>query len=413
LDPSQYRIPGEFEPHRALWLSYDAGHEEVTAALAALLAPRTRLKLLVRDADAAEAARTLLASRRVPLERVEFHVEPSAMYFVRDAVVWATGVGAAQGRLGVVDFAWNEYGRPGWCRQVHPADEALRSECTGNAERTRNDLDRWFAAHAQGPVFESPLFMEGGGVESNGRGLLIACGALLRQRHPDTPLEALWQEHLKLPGVRKVIVLPEGLAEDPPLRSTLVDRYVAWGTGGHTDEFVRFADPRTVLLAWPDDADVAAHPVARLNRQRMQRNLAVLQRATDADGQPLRVVRVPMPRTVERRVFLSAAADPAWSREWSAAWFPPQERKREGDWVMQVASASYLNFVIANGLVIAPGYTAHGTPRAVEDRVRRTLEGAFPGREVRFVDALGLNWVGGGPHCATLHEPDPAAALRG
>jgi hypothetical protein len=24
---------------------------------------------------------------------------------------------------------------------------------------------------------------------------------------------------------------------------------------------------------------------------------------------------------------------------------------------------------------------------------------------VRFIDAITLNWVGGGPHCATLNEP--------
>ena len=30
------------------------------------------------------------------------------------------------------------------------------------------------------------------------------------------------------------------------------------------------------------------------------------------------------------------------------------ERRRQGDWVMQVASSSYLNFVLANGLVLLP-----------------------------------------------------------
>ena len=404
-DPARYRIPGEFEPHRAMWIGYDAGHADFTAALAAMLQPRTRLKVLVRDEAALSEARALFTARRVPMAGMEFHTEASAMYFVRDAAVLATG---AERSMAVVDFAWNAYGRPGWCEAVHTRDAAARAACIVDSAATRNDLDRWFARHLGAAVFDSALYMEGGGIESNGQGLLIASEPLLRQRHPRAEMAMLLQQHLALPGVRKVLMLPEALAEDPPLRSTIVDRYVAWGTGGHTDEFVRFADARTVLLAWPDDADATAHPVARLNRQRMQRNWEVLTRSTDAQGRPLKVLKVPMPRIIERRVFLSAASDPGWSKEWSAAWFPPQERKREGDWVMQVASASYLNFIIANGMVIAPGYTAHGTPRAVEDRVRRVLEAAFPGREVRFIDAIGLNWVGGGPHCATLHEPDPA-----
>jgi hypothetical protein len=104
--------------------------------------------------------------------------------------------------------------------------------------------------------------------------------------------------------IRKVIWLPQGLAEDPLLRGTIVGNYVGWGTGGHTDEFVRFADARTVLLAWPEEAEAATHPVARLNRQRMQRNADILSSATDAQGRRCRLLKVPMPKIIERRVFL-------------------------------------------------------------------------------------------------------------
>ena len=202
-----------------------------------------------------------------------------------------------------------------------------------------------------------------------------------------------------------MIWLHAGLAQDPLHRATITGRHVAWGTGGHTDEFVRFVDPRTVLLAWPDAAEAARHPVARLNLQRMQRNHDILVRSTDLQGRPLRVLKLPLPRTIERRVFLSAAADAALSREWTAESFPAHERRRQGDWVMQVASSSYLNFVLANGLVLLPDYRAHGTPQALQDRVQRVIESALPGRELRFIDAMAANWVGGGAHCATLSEP--------
>jgi agmatine deiminase len=76
--------------------------------------------------------------------------------------------------------------------------------------------------------------------------------------------------------------------------------------------------------------------------------------------------------------------------------------------VVQVAAASYLNFVIANGAVVVPDYLPSGTPRAVQQRVQRVFEQAFPGRAIVFVDAVALNWLGGGLHCATLHEPLPA-----
>jgi hypothetical protein len=133
---------------------------------------------------------------------------------------------------------------------------------------------------------------------------------------------------------------------------------VAWGTGGHTDEFVRFADPHTVLLAWPDADEAARHPVSRLNLQRMQRNFAVLSRATDVQGRPLRVLKLPLPRVVERKVFLSASADTACPASGRPSPSRPETGRRQGDWVMQVAPSSYLNYVVANDLVLLPDYRA-------------------------------------------------------
>jgi len=406
IDPSQYRMTADFEPAAAIWLGHDQGHRTFTAALAGVLQPHVRLRLLVRDEAAATDARTLLAGAGVRVDEVDIHLEPLALYFMRDVAVFATG---PAGELAVIDFGWNYYGLPGWCQARHAGDSDRVAACSGSADAARNAIDRSIAGLRKAHLFETDLTAEGGGIEVNGRGLIIANEALVRQRNPGRGRDELERMHLRLPGIRKVIWLPEGLAEDPQLRATITGPYVAWGTGGHTDEFVRFADPRTVLLAWPDEAEARTHPVARLNRTRMQRNFDLLARATDAEGAPLRVVKVPLPKIIERRIFLSAAADPAWSHEWTADYFPPHELRREGDAVMQVASASYLNFVVANGVVVLPDYLPHGTPRATQERVQRIFDEVFPGRQIRFVDAIGANWVAGGPHCATLNEPAATA----
>ena len=140
----------------------------------------------------------------------------------------------------------------------------------------RDGLDRAMALQLAARLHRTPLALEGGAVEVNGRGLMIANEELHRSRNPELSRAEVEHELLRLPGVRKVLWLPWGLAEDVLLRATITGPYVAWGAGGHTDEFVRFADERTVLLAWPDDADAAAHPVSHKTRLRMQRNLRVL-----------------------------------------------------------------------------------------------------------------------------------------
>ena len=247
--------------------------------------------------------------------------------------------------------------------------------------------------------------LEGGGVEVNGRGTMIANEALLRSRNPGWGRAELQRALLQLPGVRKVLWLPEGPAEDPHLRSTITGAYVGWGTGGHTDQFVRFADANTVLLAWVSQAQAAANPVARLTRERMMRNFEILSRATDADGRPLRIVKMPMPRTLERRVVLSSNADTSFSEQWSPRDFPADEQREDGDVVTQVAPASYLNYVAANGVVLVPDYAGHGTPAATQLKVRKLFERSFPGRQIVFVDSVAANWYAGGPHCATLSQP--------
>lgn len=397
-----WRIPGSFEPVAAVWLGFDAGHASWTAQLVLALAPHAPIKMLVASDAMARQARETLYDLGVAVEALRFHVDPQASFFLQDAAVFAVG---PQGRCAVVNFVFNRHGLPAWCARRFASDSEREADCAAHA-LNGDDLARAIAAFANARVLDSPLALEGGAVEVNGQGLMIVNDAVMRTRNPDWSRDRLEQSLLELPGVRKLIWLPQGLAEDAHLRATIAGRHVAWGAGGHTDQFVRFTDARTVLLAWPDDDDAARrHPVVRRNRERMQRNFTILSRESDADGRALRVIKLPLPRLVERPVVLSADADNRYSEQWTADDFPVGDGHRQGDTVMQVAPASYLNYVAANGVVVVPDYTRAGTPAATQRRVQAMFERAFPGRQIVFVDSLAANWYAGGPHCAVLSEP--------
>ena len=390
-------LAADFDPVRAIWISAGAGHDTLTAGLVRALAGQVQLVVMVPDASLADPLRALAPA-------VSVVVEPGAEFFLRDVAVFSR---EPDGSPGIVDFGASQYGAATWCQRRHAAG-AERDHCVAHAQKVsteRDGLDRAIARHLGVPVHRTPLAMEGGGVEVNGRGLMLANAALWRTRHPGWSIDRIGQELRRLPGISRVVWLPSGLAEDVLLRGTITGAHVAWGSGGHTDQFVRFADERTVLLAWPDDADVAAHPVARLTRQAMQRNHAVLTAATDQRGQRLRIVKVPMPRLVQRRVVLDVNADRELSEAWNTDYFAPREGRRHGQPLWQVATASYLNFVVANGVVVLPDYRPHGTSPQQQERVRRVFAGVFPGRRIEFVDAISANWVGGGLHCATLSQP--------
>jgi agmatine deiminase len=397
-----FRIPGSFEPIAALWLGFDRGHAAWTAAMAAALAPHVPLRFLVRDEATAQEARNTLHDLGVEIEGLRFHVDPQAAFFLQDAAVFARD---AQGRIGVVDLKWSGHGLATWCEHRHADDAVQAADCANSIDRERDALSRTIAAFANARVIDTELRLEGGGVEVNGRGVMIANEALLRSRNPGQSRAEMQRLLLQLPGVRKIVWLPEGPAEDPHLRATITGSHVGWGTGGHTDQFVRFADANTVLLAWVNEAQAAAHPVARLTRERMKRNFDILQRATDVDGRPFRIVKVPMPRTLQRPVVLAADADTRFSEQWRADDFAPGEQRANGDTLMQVAPASYLNYVAANGVVLVPDYSNHGTPVATQNKVRALFERSFPGRRIVFIDSVAANWYAGGPHCATLSQP--------
>ncbi len=148
-------------------------------------------------------------------------------------------------------------------------------------------------------------------------------------------------------AVSHILWLGEGIAGDD--------------TDGHVDDLTRFVDPTTVVTVVEEDP-------ADENYEPLQSNLERLNRMTDQDGQPLRIVTLPMPQ-------------PLWHQG-------------------QRLPASYANFYIANGLVLLPTYD-----RARDDQARATLQSVFPDREIIGIDCTDLVWGLGAFHCVTQQWP--------
>ena len=150
-------------------------------------------------------------------------------------------------------------------------------------------------------------------------------------------------------GARKVLWLGEGLFNDH--------------TDGHVDNLARFVAPGVVAcpVAWgTKDPNADVYDAAA-------RDLAAM---TDADGNPIRVIRIPSPGVVV-------------------------------DEDEKVVPASHMNFLIANGAVIVPTYgdeTAAGLACKV-------LAEVFPDREIIPLPSVAILSGGGSFHCITQQEP--------
>jgi len=90
---------------------------------------------------------------------------------------------------------------------------------------------------------------------------------------------------------------------------------------------VRFGRRAAILLAWPDPLRPGHHPLQRLPHERMQKNLFILEQATDQTG-PFRVIKVPLPEVIERNLTPRAYDDN--STMWHNTGVPGRARERNG-----------------------------------------------------------------------------------
>jgi len=212
------------------------------------------------------------------------------------------------------------------------------------------EVARAVAARADVDLYESPLGMEGGGLEHDGEGTLITTRecALSPARNPGLSEDAVQRELSRAVGARCVLWIDRGLHNDH--------------TDGHVDNVARFVAPGRVLCARPSGNDDP-------NRQVLLDIAASLESSRDAQGRKLEVVTIPSPGRVE---------------------------SRSGE----LLPASHVNFYIANGAVVVPVYGG-----AEEDRALRELGELFPGREVWPVPAQVFLEEGGAVHCITQQEP--------
>lgn len=394
-------FPAEFEPHRALWMAWPTYENKRGLPTEPLLIEiirategRVAMELLAQDDDEADAIRERFRREGVPDGHVTIHRVPHGDVWMRDmGPIFLRG---DRGGLRIADFGFNMWG--------YESPESPSS-------RLEEAVDRRVAGLLDLEVEKSTLISEGGSREFNGKGVMLAVEAVELQRNPGWTLEAVEEEFRRVLGVSKVIWLAEGMAEDElTFRGRLPGNvYTVITTGGHVDEFARFADPETILLAEITEEERRADPIAAISHPRLEESFRRLSAATDQDGNPFRIVRVPVPDSLFDTM---RAGDGVFD------YIQPLEYEdgssiAPDDEIKVVAAASYLNFQVTNGLVLAQKYWKPGMPeslRAKDQRALAILREVFPGREVLPLDAMAVNLGGGGIHCILQQEPRRATS---
>jgi agmatine deiminase len=331
-----YRMPAEWHPHAATWLSWPRPdgisfpdrYNEMLPTLGEMvrtLAAHERVEINCRNEEVEAIARNVIGD--VP--NVRYHRIPSCEPWCRDHGPMFV---KRNHELAIVDWRYNA-----WGGKYPPYDDD-------------DAVPQRVAELLKLPLFSPGIVMEGGALDVNGAGTLLTTESCLLNpnRNPNLDKEQI-EEYLRdYLGVTNILWLGDGITGDD--------------TDGHVDDLTRFVNANTVVtVIEPDPQDANYWP--------LQENVKRLQAMRDQDGQPLRVVALPMPGVIE--------------------------------YGGQRLPASYANFYIANGVLLLPTYRN----MKADTFAKGVLQKVISDRRVVGIDSTELIWGLGSFHCLTQQQP--------
>jgi agmatine deiminase len=343
-----FRMPAEWEPHEATWIGWPHNRTDwpgkfttipwVYGEIVRQLAPGEIVRIIV-DSEAHEArARRVLSRVGVDPTQVEFLRFPTNRGWTRDFGPMFVRRDSKRREVAIVRFRFNAWAKyDDWKKDDRVAERAAQTLGCRIFRAQRNNRD---------------VVLEGGAIDVNGRGTLIATEECLldqnlQARNPGlsrSDIESALGDNL---GVTNVLWLGRGIQGDD--------------THGHVDDVCRFVNSRTVVICREENSRDYNHAV-------LEENFDRLKSMRLEDGSKLEVVPIPMPAPL---VFNG-----------------------------QRLPASYANFYIANSAVLVPTFNDPN------DRVALgILSELITDRPVVGIHAVDMVWGLGTLHCMTQQQP--------
>lgn len=337
-----FQIPAEWEPHRATWLAWPHNEESWPGKLASV----EEIFLQMIEALAPEEKVCLLVKDDCMRDRVDRLLRRRGVE-TKNVIYHLTPTQDA------------------WIRDYGPCFIVKSSVTPREAAAVRWIFNAWGGKYQSlvrdnrvfdglepvlgMPVYRPGIVLEGGSIDTNGKGTgLVTEQCLLHpNRNPQLSRSQIEKALRDFLGLTHLLWLGEGLEGDD--------------TDGHVDDIARFVNPTTVVTAVEKSVSDPNHAV-------LEKNLKRLKKATDQDGKKLKIVPLPLPGRVS-----------AGGRR---------------------LPASYLNFYIANGVVLVPTFGHPNDAVALE-----ILKEIFPQRRVIGILSGDLVLGLGGIHCVTHEEP--------
>ena len=334
-----YRFPAEWEPQEAVWFAWPTRNalwpdcfKRVRRKLAELyvLAARFQKVRVLCQADQQETLQEWMLPHG-DLSNVELYDYQTDDVWIRDFGPLFL-VHDRKRELCVADWRYNAWGNK------FPEQEK------------DDEASAWISEQLGIRRYSFEQVLEGGAIESNGKGLILTTEAVLLNpsRNGETTTDTIERRLTSGLGADKLLWLKDGLEGDD--------------TDGHIDNLARFFREDGILIA---EASDPADP----NCTALEENTQRLQNFRTPQGEPFASVQLPLPDPINHH------GEPL--------------------------AASYLNFLVLNGAVLVPTYNQ---PRNDSEAIE-IIGDCFPGREIIGFDCTDIIKEGGALHCMSQHQP--------
>lgn len=337
-----YAFPEESEPHEGTWLQWPHQYQygvrfrdrldPTWVTLTKELSSSERVHIIAYDEIEKDRITELLNAASVDLTQVDFKVFPNDDFWVRDnGPIYVYDL---DGNLVIQDWGFNGWG-----------EKADYHDCNTIPNKIGLDHNRIVLDLNQ------IMINEGGSVELDGRGTLMACKSsiLNRNRNPgmsQTEAEGIFRTYL---GATNFVWL-EG-------QSGLEI------TDQHIDGFARFGNASTIVTMEREDL---------LEYDVLPSDIDILYAAKDKNGKVYNFLTLPLSQNNVRTSYGENLG----------------------------YKGSYCNYYIANTKVLVPTYDDPNDEVAL-----KALQQLYPTREVVGIDCRNVYANGGMIHCITQQQP--------
>ena len=334
-----YRMPAEWEKHEALWLSWPHDPttfpnrvekaEEAYVQIIKNIHESENVNLFVKNDLMKQRVTSFFKKNGISLNKICFFKFNYADVWFRDyGPIFVTN---KDQKLAMVHWIFNSWGEK--------YQELLKDSKIPQVINKKMKL----------PCFEPGIVLEGGSIDTNGKGTMLTTEQCLlnKNRNPQLnkgEIEKYLNDYLT---VDKIIWLKKGIDGDD--------------TDGHIDDIARFVNPTTVVCAYEENKQDENYSV-------LKENYEILQNSTDQDGNKLKVIKLPMPKKIGYK--------------------------------NNPLPASYANFYIGNTTVLIPIFGHKNDKTALS-----IIQEQFPDRKAVGIDCSDLVYGLGTIHCITQQQP--------